>query len=113
MRKLALALVVLAAFGATSNAAFAAATTTSSSSSSSMMAPAKPAPKPAAKPLTVTGKITAVDAKACTVTLDNKVVYHFGAKCKIGSLKVGESVTITYKVSGKTDWVTKIVVAKM
>jgi hypothetical protein len=111
MRKLALALVVLAAFGATSNAAFAAAaTTSSSSSSSSMMTPAKPAPaKPA--PLTVTGKITAVDAKACTVTLD-KVVYHFGAKCKIASLKVGESVTITYKVSGKTDWVTKIVVAK-
>jgi len=109
MRKLALALVVLAAFGATSNVAFAAATTTSSSSSS-MMAPAKPAPKPA--PLTVTGKISAVDAKACTVTLDNKVVYHFGAKCKIGSLKVGESVTITYKLSGKTDWVTKIVVAK-
>jgi hypothetical protein len=112
MRKLALALVVLAAFGATSNAAFAAAaaTTSSSSSSSSMMTPAKPAPaKPA--PLTVTGKITAVDAKACTVTLD-KVVYHFGAKCKIASLKVGESVTITYKLSGKTDWVTKIVVAK-
>ena len=109
MRKLALALVVLAAFGATSNAAFAAATTTSSSSSSSMMAPAKPVAKPA--PLTVTGKITAVDAKACTVTLD-KAVYHFGAKCKIGSLKVGESVTITYKLSGKTDWVTKIVVAK-
>ena len=108
MRKLALALVVLAAFGATSNVAFAAATTTSSSSSS-MMAPAKPVAKPA--PLTVTGKITAVDAKACTVTLD-KAVYHFGAKCKIGSLKVGESVTITYKVSGKTDWVTKIVVAK-
>ena len=108
MRKLALALVVLAAFGATSNVAFAAATTTSSSSSS-MMAPAKPAAKPA--PLTVTGKITAVDAKACTVTLD-KAVYHFGAKCKIGSLKVGESVTITYKLSGKTDWVTKIVVAK-
>ena len=110
MRKLALALVVLAAVGATSNVAFAAATTTSSSSSS-MMAPAKPAAaKPA--PLTVTGKIAAVDAKACTVTLDNKTVYHFGAKCKIGSLKVGESVTITYKLSGKTDWVTKIVVAK-
>jgi Protein of unknown function (DUF1344) len=112
MRKIALALVALAAFGATSNIAFAATTTSSSmASSSSMMVPAKPVPaKPA--PLTVTGKITAADAKACTVMLDNKVVYHFGAKCKIGSLKVGESVTITYKVSGKTDWVTKIVVAK-
>ncbi len=88
----------------------AATTTTTTTTTAPMTAPMKPAPmKPA--PLTVTGAIVAVDAKACTVTID-KTVYHFSAKCKISSLKVGENVTITYKVKSKIDWVTKIVVVK-
>ena len=94
MRKFAIALAVLAAFGSTAAMA------------DTMTTPAKPAP--AAAP-TVTGAVTAGDTKACTVTV-NKVAYHFGAHCKIASLKAGETVTITYKVSGKLDWITKIVV---
>lgn len=110
MRKLALALALAAAFGST--AVMAATTTTTTSSSSSAMASA-PAAKPAVTPLSVTGKVASIDVKACTVTLDNKTTYHFGAHCKIGALKVGETVTISYKVKGKLDWVTKIVVAKV
>jgi hypothetical protein len=97
MRKFAIALAVLAAFGSTAAMA-------------DTMTTAKPAATPPAPP-TVTGAVTAVDAKACTVTV-SKVAYHFGAHCKITSLKVGETVTITYKASGKLDWITKIVVDK-
>lgn len=106
MHKIALAIAVVAAFGSTSVMAATTSTTTTTMSSA-----AKPAAKPAPAPLTVTGALTAVDAKACTVTLD-KTTYHFGAKCKISALKVGENVTITYKVKSKIDWVTKIVVVK-
>ena len=94
MRKLAIALAVLSAFGSTA-----------------AMADTMTTAKPAATPPTVTGTVSAFDAKACTVTV-NKVAYHFGAHCKISSLKNGETVTITYKASGKLDWITKIVVDK-
>ena len=97
MRTFAIALAVLAAFGSTTAMA-------------DTMTTPKPAAAPAA-PLTVTGAVTAVDTKACTTTV-NKVAYHFGAHCQISALKVGETVTITYKVSGKLDWITKIVVDK-
>lgn len=101
MKKLALSFVLLAALG--SNAAFADTTATTTTT-------AKPAVMKPAAPLTATGAIVAVDPKACTVTLD-KTAYHFGAHCKISKLKVGEKVTITYKVVKTVDWVTKIVKA--
>ena len=41
---------------------------------------------------TASGKIKALDAKACTVTLDNSTVYHFDAKCDLSKFKVGEMV---------------------
>jgi Cu/Ag efflux protein CusF len=110
MHKLALAIALVAALGSTSVMA-ATTTTTASTAMATKTTTMKPAAKPAPAPLTATGKVAAVDAKACTVTID-KTAYHFGAKCKISGLKVGENVTVTYKKSGKLDWITKIVVAK-
>jgi len=112
MHKLALAIALVAALGSTS--VMAATTSTATSTTTKMTTTAKPAAKPVAKPApapTVTGAIAAVDTKACTVTI-GKTAYHFAANCKISSIKVGEKVTITYKVKGKIDWITKIVVAK-
>lgn len=65
----------------------------------------------AATDLTATGMIKAIDAKACTVTLDNKAVYQFAAKCDFSKLTVGEKVTVSYTVKGKVDEATKIVAA--
>lgn len=111
MHKIALALILATALG--SAPVMAATTTTSSSMMSSSSMASTTAPKTVAPATsTVTGKVASVDTKACTVTLDNKTTYHFAAKCKISSLKVGETVTITYKVKSKIDWVTKIVVVK-
>jgi len=60
---------------------------------------------------TATGAITAMDAKACTVTVD-KAVYQFPAKCDFSKLKAGEKVTVTFEVkAGKND-ATKIEAAK-
>ena len=109
MHKLALAIALVAALGSTS--VMAATTTTTSSTTMTKTTTMKPAAKPAPAPLTVTGKVAAVDTKACTVTI-GKTAYHFGEKCKISGLKVGENITVTYKKSGKIDWITKIVVAK-
>ena len=85
MRKLALSLVLLAAAGL-STAALAADST-------------------------ATGKIKALDAKACTVTLDNSTVYHFDAKCDLSKFKAGEKVTITWAAKDNADWASKIVAA--
>ncbi|MEP7240750.1 MAG: hypothetical protein ABI697_07695 [Devosia sp.] len=101
MRKLALALAVVAAFGATG--AMAAGTTMATTTHASVPA--------VVAPLTATGAITAIDLKAHTVTID-KVVYHFSKKSNLTKLKVGENVTVTYKVVNKLDWVTKITMAK-
>ena len=60
---------------------------------------------------TSTGAIKALDAKACTVTLDNSTVYHFDAKCDFSKLKVGEKVTITWAAKNNADWASKIVAA--
>lgn len=61
---------------------------------------------------TATGTIKALDAKACTVTLDNKTVYQFAAKCDFSKLLVGEKVTITFEKKGTVDDASKIEAAK-
>ena len=53
----------------------------------------------AAHAATATGSIMALDAKACTVTID-KSVYSFGKTCDFSKLKVGEKVVITYSKAG-------------
>jgi hypothetical protein len=85
MRSFALSLVLLAAAGV-STAALAADSTTS-------------------------GAIKTLDAKACTVTLDNSTVYHFDAKCDFSKFKVGEKVAITWAAKNNADWASKIVAA--
>jgi hypothetical protein len=64
---------------------------------------------------TTTGAIKALDTKACTVTLDNKDVFHVvlmgKAKCDLSAWKVGEKVKVTWHVHKKVDWATKIVKA--
>ena len=59
-----------------------------------------------------TGSIVSMDAKACTVTLDKKVVYQFPAKCDFSKLKAGEKVTITFEMKAGKNNATKIVAAK-
>ena len=60
----------------------------------------------------VTGAIKSMDAKACTVTLDNNTVYHFAPKCDFSKLTAGEKVTITSQMKGTEADATKIVAAK-
>lgn len=85
MRKIVLSALVLASLGL-SSAAMAAATT-------------------------VTGAVTAIDAKNETVTVD-KNVYIFPAKFDLSKVKVGEKVTVTFEAkAGKND-ATKIDAAK-
>ena len=57
------------------------------------------------------GGTKALDAKACTVTLDNSTVYHFDAKCDFSKLKVGEKVAITWEAKNNQDWASKVVAA--
>ncbi|MEO8758071.1 MAG: hypothetical protein ABI398_10030 [Devosia sp.] len=64
----------------------------------------------AAAPTTTAGTIKALDAKACTVTLDT-TVYHFDPKCDFSKLTVGEKVSITWTAKDKADWASKIVAA--
>jgi Protein of unknown function (DUF1344) len=45
-----------------------------------------------------TGKITAIDAKMHTLTLDNGVVYHLAQGYKAPGLKEGEQVTVTWNM---------------
>ncbi len=68
------------------------------------------ATKPAAKPLTDTGAITAVDAKASTVTLADAKVFKASKKV-LGKWKVGDNVVVTYKVVKTTNDATKIAAA--
>ena len=85
MRKVLVSLLVVASLGASSIA---------------MAAPADTA-----------GKIKALDAKACTVTLDNNTVYQFAAKCDFSKLTVGEKVKITADKTGNKEMATAIVAA--
>ena len=56
----------------------------------------------AATPTTTAGAIKSLDAKACTVTLDNKTMYQFAPKCDFSKLHVGEKVAVTWELqSGK------------
>ena len=86
MRKFILPMLLLVSFGATSVA---------------MAAPAA-----------VTGMISSMDAKACTVTLADKNVYQFPAKCDFSSLKAGEKVSIMSSMVGKVNQATTIAAAK-
>lgn len=52
---------------------------------------------------TAHGTIQSMDAKTCTVTLADKAVYQFAAKCDFSKLKAGEKVAITYAVKGKVN----------
>lgn len=58
-----------------------------------------------------TGTIASMDAKACKVTLNNKEVYQFPAKCDLSKFKVGEKVSITYTLKGKLYEATTIAAA--
>lgn len=59
---------------------------------------------------TVNGTIRAIDAKACTVTID-KTVYHFAKGCDFAAFKVGEKVAVTGHVYKKMEVGTKLVAA--
>lgn len=61
----------------------------------------------AAADQTAKGPIKALDAKACTVTIDT-AVYQFPAKCDFSKLKVGENVAITYQVNNNVNDASKI-----
>ena len=65
-----------------------------------------------AAPQTAAGAIKAIDAKACTVTLDNAAVYTFAAKCDFSKLTVGEKVTVTFDVKGTENDASAIAAAK-
>jgi hypothetical protein len=94
MRKFALPLVIVAALGASSAMA---ATT-----------PAKPTMVKPAAPTITDGIVKAINLKAETVTLDNKVVYYFAKKFDLSKVKVGEKVAITWTAKGKKDMATAI-----
>ena len=57
---------------------------------------------------TTNGVIKSLDAKACTVTLANKDVFHLWGKCDLSKLKVGEKVEVTWHVHKKLDYASKI-----
>ena len=59
-------------------------------------------------PTTTNGAIKSLDAKACTVTLDNDTVYHFDAGCDFSKLSVGEKVAVTWAAKDNADWASKI-----
>lgn len=68
----------------------------------------------AATDKTVTGTIASMDAKLCTLTLDNKRTYYFAKKCDFSALKVGEKVAVTwhlYKKIEEIDVGTKVAAA--
>ena len=94
MRKFALPLLIVAALSASSAMA---ATTT-----------AKPVTAKPAAPTVTDGTIKAINAKAETVTLDNKTVYYFPAKFDLSKVKVGDKVAITWTAKGKKDMASKI-----
>ena len=59
---------------------------------------------------TTNGTLKAIDAKACTVTVD-KTVYHFAKGCDFSAFKVGEKVAVTGHVYKKVEVGTKLVAA--
>ena len=58
----------------------------------------------------LTGKIRALDAKACTVEV-GKLTYHFAKGCDFSRFTVGENVTVTGHAYKKMEVGTKIVAA--
>lgn len=85
------ALIAAMAFG---SAGFAATTATSTATK------AKPAVVAMATS-TATGTIKAFSKRHHTVTLDDGAVYRVSAKLKHPAFKVGEKITVTYRMSGK------------
>lgn len=61
--------------------------------------------------LTATGSIKSMDSKKCIVTLNDKSVYQFPAKCDFTKLKPNEAVVITYVTKGKLNQASKIAAA--
>ncbi|HEX4296529.1 MAG TPA: hypothetical protein VHZ56_00755 [Devosia sp.] len=76
--------------------------------SSVAMAATAPAAAPAPKSTTTIGKVLAVSTKFCTVTVANKGVFIFGAKCNLAKIKVGDKVEITWWLKGALREATKI-----
>ena len=54
----------------------------------------------AASDKTTTGTVLALDPARCTVTLDDKSAYQFGAHCDLSKLKIGEKMVIIWRQSG-------------
>jgi Cu/Ag efflux protein CusF len=107
MHKFLLPLILVASLG-TSSLAFAATTATTAAKPATAMSTM--APKPTWT--TTDGTIKAIDAKACTITLDNKAVYHFVAKCDFSKLTAGEKVAVTWQTKHKLHWANKVVAVK-
>lgn len=59
-----------------------------------------------------TGVIKAIDAKAMTLTLEDGMIFKLPASVKVADLKVGEKVTVTYKVNGTANDAETVVAAK-
>lgn len=94
MRKL-VASTLIALLVAAPGAAFAASATTN--------AMAKPAAVSAsAQPMTIASTVKAIDLKAHTLTLANGISYALPTTFKDPGLKVGEKVSVKYKMNGKT-----------
>lgn len=54
----------------------------------------------AASDKTTSGAVTALDPAKCTVTLDDKNLYEFGARCDFSKLKIGEKIIILWRATG-------------
>lgn len=59
-----------------------------------------------------TGAIKAIDATAMTLTLADGMVFKLPTTVKAADLKVGEKVTVSYKVNGTVNDAETVVAAK-
>lgn len=59
-----------------------------------------------------TGVIKAIDAKAMTLTLADGIVYKLPEYFKVADLKVGEKVTVSWKLNGIQHEAETVVAAK-
>jgi hypothetical protein len=59
-----------------------------------------------------TGMIKAIDTKAMTMTLADGIVYKLPATVKAADFKVGEKVTVTWKMNGTAYEAETVVLAK-
>jgi hypothetical protein len=59
-----------------------------------------------------TGAIRTIDAKAPSITLDDGKTFKLAKSFKVGSLKVGEKVVVTYSTKGSDMLASKVVASK-